>query len=706
MALIRPVPRHAAGQRSGDCGAVTHASDRFLAGLNERQQQAVRQTEGPVLVLAGAGSGKTRAITCRIAYILARGLAKPSEVLAVTFTNKAAAEMRERVAELIGKQQAKGVVLATFHAFCVQVLRQQIEHLGYRRNFTIAAESDARVLLRRVVDDLGSKEHAFSPGTFQSTISLFKNNNESKPAPKAPPTETEEKYASYMDEVYARYQSALRAANSVDFDDLLLLTLRLWRDHPRVLAAYRKQFKYVMVDEYQDTNRVQYDLLRALVDDHRNLCVVGDDDQSIYGWRGADVRNILDFERDFPKATIITLDQNYRSTETILHAANAVIGNNHARREKKLWSTLGKGRPIDWVVTGDEEAEAAEAVHWLKHIQSKTGARYADFALLYRSNLQSRPLEVAFRQAGIPYVVFGGQEFFERAEVKDAISYLKVVANPHDEAAFLRVVNMPRRGIGDTTLHAVHDLCRQKNLTLGKALAETLDQGLAPAQAEKGIREFLGIVSHHRKRFRDHDGSLKDIAADLITAVDYHGELQRTCRNNEQAFNRWQNVETVFDAIGKYEAEAKEPSLTGFLDESHLNSDQDRASRDERRHAAVSMMTIHSAKGLEFPFVFIMGVEEGLLPHEQSIKENSLEEERRLFYVALTRARRHATLFETLSRVRHGKERMTSTSRFVAEIPEELLQKQIHAARDMMQERVEPPKPKPKKRRFRKPKPA
>jgi superfamily I DNA/RNA helicase len=680
---------------------VHGAADKFLAGLNERQQQGVLQTEGPVLVLAGAGSGKTRVITCRIAYLLARGLAEPSGILALTFTNKAATEMRERVAELIGPAKARGVVLATFHAFCVQVLRQQIEHLGYRRNFTIAAEGDARSLLRRVVDDLGSREHAFSPGTLQSSIRLYKNNPASKPAPKAPPTETEEKYETYMDEVYARYQSALRAANSVDFDDLLLLTLRLWREHPRILAAYRKQFKYVMVDEYQDTNRVQYDLLRMLVDERHNLCVVGDDDQSIYGWRGADVRNILDFERDFPEVKIVTLDQNYRSTTTILQAANSVIANNHARREKKLWSALGKGRAIDWIVTGDEEAESLEAVRWLRLIQSKTGAGFADFALLYRSNIQSKPLEIAFRQAGIPYVVFGGQDFFERAEVKDVVSYLKVIANHHDETAFLRVVNMPRRGIGDTTLHGVHDLCREKRLTLGKALAETLDRGLAPAQAEKGIREFLGIVSHFRKRFREGGGKLSEIAAELVRAINYHGELQRTCRNSEHAFHRWQNVELVLKALEQYETTAEQPSLTGFLDESHLNSDQDRASRAERRQTAVSLMTIHSAKGLEFPFVFIMGVEDGLLPHEQSVKENSLEEERRLFYVALTRARRHATLFECLSRMRHGKERLTKTSRFLAEIPEELLQKHVFAAREMVEEHTAPPKPKPKARKRR-----
>jgi len=676
---------------------------KYLAGLNPQQREAVCQTEGPVLVLAGAGSGKTRVITQRVAYILAKGLAQPGQVLAVTFTNKAAAEMRERVAQLIGPKRAAGIVLSTFHSFCLKVLRKHIEQIGYRKNFTIASESDSRMLLRRTVDEMGARGPSFSPALFQSAISLFKSTGE-EPDPKAPrgvANETEEKYEAHLAGVYARYQSALRAANSVDFDDLLLLSMRLLREHPRILARLRKQFRYVMVDEYQDTNRVQYSLLHLLVEEHRNFFVVGDDDQSIYGWRGADVRNILDFERDFSEARIVTLDQNYRSTESILGAANGVIRHNSGRREKQLWSQLGQGRCLDWIVAGDAEDEARHAVQWLKHIQSKTGARYRDFALLYRSNIQSKPLEIAFRQAGIPYVVIGGQEFFERAEVKDIVSYLKVIANPRDEAAFLRVVNMPRRGIGDTTLHRVHDLCREESLTLGKGLAEMLRRGTAPAAAAKGINDFLGLLQRFRKRFRERGGSLEAITGDLVSAIDYHGELTRSCKTPEQAFNRWQNVELVVNAVGEYESQAPKPTLTGFLDESHLNTDQDRGSQEERRQSAVTLMTIHSAKGLEFPFVFLMGVEEGLLPHERSLKEDALEEERRLFYVALTRGMRHVTLFEAISRAKHGKERMGKPSRFLAEIPEALLKKHVFAAREMVQEHVAPAQPKAKKRKVR-----
>ncbi len=501
---------------------------KYVDGLNPQQMEAVLQTEGPVLVLAGAGSGKTRVITRRIAHILELGLAQPGQILAVTFTNKAAEEMRERVGELTGKAAAKDIVISTFHSFCLRVLRTHIEKIGYRRSFTIAGEGDARTLLRRIAGELGEPD-GFSPATFQSAISLSKN--EDSPLDEAPPkpvrNATEEKYAKHMSTVYSAYQSALRAANSLDFDDLMLLTLKLWREHPPVLERFRKHFRYVMVDEYQDTNRVQYQLVRALVDGHRNLCVVGDDDQSIYAWRGADVRNILEFERDFPEVKVVTLDQNYRSTSTILEAANSVIRNNTQRREKNLWSNLGQGRALDWFTVVDEEAEAAEAVKWLKHIQARTGAKYRDFALLYRSNLQSKPLEIALRQAGIPYVVYGGQEFFERAEVKDIIAYLKVVANPRDESSLLRVINVPRRGIGDATLHKAHDICREEKISLGEAFNEILKRGLAAPSVERGIHDFLQVLSTHRKHFKEGAGSLRERVENLIKDIDYHGELQR-----------------------------------------------------------------------------------------------------------------------------------------------------------------------------------
>jgi superfamily I DNA/RNA helicase len=681
------------------------AHAKYLADLNERQREAVRQTEGPVLVLAGAGSGKTRVITRRIAYLISKGLAEPSEILAVTFTNKAADEMRERVAELVGKAQAAKVVISTFHSFCLMVLRKDAERMGMRKNFTIASESDARILLRRVVEDLGTTE-ALSVAEFQSSISLYKNQNEEPDPERMKPVEREsqEKYQEHIPTVYEGYRSALRAANSVDFDDLLLLTLKLWQDCPEIGDAWRDRFKYVMVDEYQDTNKVQYDLMRALVEKHRNFCVVGDDDQSIYAWRGADIQIILGFERHFPDAKIITLDQNYRSTETILAAANAVIRLNTSRRPKELWSTLGKGRAIDWFVVANEEEEAKEAVAWLKSIQEKTGARHSDFAMLYRSNLQSKPLEIALRQAGIPYTVVGGQDFFERAEVKDIVSYLKLLANPRDESAFLRVINMPRRGIGDVTLHRVHEVCVKEGLAFAPALAEVLRRGEAPAVAEQGIRNFLGLVQHFRKKMQEPEVSLRGVIEELITAINYHRALQDSCKSPLQLQNRWQNVESVVQAVSDYEENTEHATLSDFLDKTHLNSNE-RFSKQERRKTGVTLMTIHSAKGLEYPFVFIHGCEDGLMPHEKSTRDGNIDEERRLFYVALTRGKRHVTLFECLTRSAHGRERMTKTSRFLADIPQELLNPRIRAVRAMVAEATGADQPKPKaKRRPRKPK--
>jgi superfamily I DNA/RNA helicase len=686
-------------------------TSRLLNALNPEQRAAVLQTEGPVLILAGAGSGKTRVITTRIAYLIAENLAEPSEILAMTFTNKAAAEMRDRVAKVVGKRAAAGIVISTFHSFCVRVLRAEIEHVGYRRNFTISTESDARTLVRRSLKELEGVQESFDPDRFIEHIGTLKSSGldvNGKTSPKKEKavheddkSETDKKYEKWLPEVYERYQSALRAANTVDFDDLLLLTLRLWREHPRVLARYQKRFRYVMVDEYQDTNRVQYGLLGALAGKHRNLCVVGDDDQSIYGWRGADIANILNFEKEYPEAKVVKLEQNYRSTETILAAANSVIANNTTRRAKKLWSKLGKGRPIDRFITGDEEAEAKEAAAWLKHIQEKTGAKFKDFAVLYRSNLQSRPYEIAFRQAEIPYTVVGGQEFFERAEIKDIVAYLKVIANPRDEASLLRIVNVPKRRIGDATLHLAHDICRTQKLSLGKGLAQVLKTSDLAANTKAGIQQFLSILSHFGREFRDCDGCLCEVTTALLDHIDYRGELFRTCKSAAQFEARWANVEALLSALADYETRTEKATLSGFLDVSALAKDQDRQTKEERRQTGVTLMTIHSAKGLEFPFVFLAGLEEGLMPHVKSISDEAIEEERRLFYVALTRGKRHVTLFESLSRDRYGKKAMSETSRFLEEVPAALVNTRVRAAKDMVEAAVATPTPapKPKKRR-------
>ncbi|MDX9974861.1 MAG: UvrD-helicase domain-containing protein, partial [FCB group bacterium] len=672
-----------------------HHPDRLLEGLNPPQGEAVLQTEGPVLVLAGAGSGKTRVITRRVAYIIGTGRAKPGEIVAVTFTNKAAGEMRERVASLVGPKAATDIVISTFHSFCLRILRTEIERLGYRKDFTISSESETRTRLRRILADLDGIGDTFSPETFIGHIGAMKNTDGPPAAPPKEPNETEEKYAKWLPDIFERYQSALRAANALDFDDLLLLTLKIWRDFPPVLERYRKKFRYVMVDEFQDTNPVQYALLKALAGEHRNLCVVGDDDQSIYGWRGADIRNILEFERDFPGAHIVKLEQNYRSTETILEAANRVISNNANRREKKLWSNLGKGRVIDWLVNGDDEHEAKSAVKWLEMIRERTGANYADFAVLYRSNTQSRPIEIAFRQAGIPYTVYGGQDFFERSEVRDILSYLKALSNPYDEAPILRIINVPRRGIGDVTLHRVHDLCRAESMTFIKGLDAALKRDWLTGEARKGLTEFLALMRDFRRRLKDREGTLRGLVHELIERIDYRGEIGRTSKQPEQMMARWSYVEAVVQAVADYEKNTDKPTLSGFLDNTSLDPSDGQRGKAKRKNEGVSLMTIHSAKGLEFPFVFIMGLEEGLLPHERSVSEGGLDEERRLFYVALTRGQRHVTIFEAISRNKHGKEKMSKTSRFMQEIPTELLRQRPLAVRQTVQEKVTPPPQRP-----------
>lgn len=679
----------------------TDLTDNYTYDLNPQQAEAVLHTDGPMLVVAGAGSGKTMVVTRRIARLIGEGLAEPESILAVTFTNKASQEMRDRVAKQVGKEAADRVMLSTFHSFCLKVLRKHIQLLGYRSNFTISGEGDMQTLVRRVLEDLDGINESFSPAIFRESISLMKGRDE-EPTDDDPEN-AEDKYGLYLAEVYNRYDSALRAANALDFDDLLRLVVRLFREHPEVLEAFRKQYRYVMVDEYQDTNGIQYGLVRMLVDGHQNICVVGDDDQSIYGWRGADLQNILRFEKDFRKAKIVRLTRNYRSTKTILDAANAVIANNTQRRPKAMEADGGQGRPIDWHVVGDEEHEAKVAADWLEHIRTNSGAAYSDFGILYRSNTQARPFEIVFRQANIPYVVIGGQEFFDRAEVRDIIAYLKLLMNPRDESSFLRVVNVPRRGIGDVTLHAIHDLCREKKLTFGKAMAEGLKTGVIHGQAEKGVRSLLGLFSSYREQLREGTLSLKEIVENYISDTGYYEEIERIAKTPQQALFRRENVQAVVNAVSDYADRTETPTLRGFLDESMLNSDADRGSKNDRRANAVTLMTIHSAKGLEFPFVFIVGAEESLLPHERSIRDNTIEEERRLFYVAVTRGRRHVTIFEALSRNRHGKDRLTTTSRFVKEIPSELVKHRIHAARDMVEARIgEDPKPH-KSTRARKP---
>ncbi len=657
---------------------MTSAVDRYEIGLNDAQRAAVNHVTGPLLVIAGAGSGKTRVITHRAAALIGRGHARPDEVLAVTFTNKAAAEMRERIHQLAG-EDARKICIETFHAYCVRELRKFADRLGWRRDFSIASESDTRALIRRVTEDIALGGDGLSLDIVRDCFSRMKNNGQAESdeaEPELPDTlaasERGAKYRQHLRLIFERYQSALRAANSMDFDDLLLMTLRLWKAFPETLEDARRRARFILVDEYQDTNRVQLDLIRTLAGEERNVCVVGDDDQAIYGWRGADVRNILQFERHFPGAKVVTLDISYRSSGTIIEAANHVVRNNRQRRDKTLKTHNPRGRKIDLFTVADEEQEAREAAKWLLHVKNKTGAPWSAFAMLYRTGAQSRPLELALRAHEIPYEVFGSQEFFDRVEVRDIIAYLRLMVNPRDEQAFLRVVNVPRRGIGDATLELAHEICRRENKSLGMALAAILERGSAPRAAVSGIRSFLNLLMSYRKQFREARRNLPDIARDLISRIGYLEFLKTTSRSQEQYENRAEGVNVVLQALSRYAAEAENPSLYDFLDRTHLNAERFGNGRTPSGDA-VSLMTVHSAKGLEFPYVFVLGLEEGLFPHARSVEENGIEEERRLFYVALTRGMKMVSLFHALERRQGEKSRPADPSRFLAEIPETLI---------------------------------
>lgn len=660
--------------------------------LNPEQRAAAIHVKGPLLIVAGAGSGKTRVITTRIAHLIAAKAAMPEQILAVTFTNKAAREMRDRVAQLTSPSAAKAVTVSTFHSFCLNVLRRDIDRIGYRKNFSIATEGDKRAMVRRMLDDMDGVRDRFKPDTILEAITTIKNGGATAEElePNVKDAEARIKYTKFMPAFYTEYQSALRAANALDFDDFVDLTLALWRECPEALQAARDRYRFIMVDEFQDTNRAQYKLVRTLADPENNLCVVGDDDQSIYAWRGADPAIMQSLDRALPGMKIVKLEQNYRSTPNILNAANAVIANNTHRRDKKLWSEGDAGRPIDFIITGDDEHEAQVVLECIKSIRSKTDASWNDFAILYRSNTQSRPIEIALRQGQAPYTVVGGQEFYDRAEVRDIVAYLKLLANPRDEASFLRIANMPRRGVGHATLEKIHAKCLSDKMPFGKAMAAVLDDPSVSKDSAAGIRSLLGCLAHFRKKLRSGEAGLTATVTGLVDAISYREELLRTSKTPGQFESRWANIEAIYGAIRRYEVDEFAPTLTGFLDQASLIRDEPRDLDKVDELDRVTLMTLHSAKGLEFPFVFIMGLEDGLLPHQKSIDLGDIEEERRLFYVGITRAQRHLTLFQALSRARGDKERMTAPSRFLKEIPEHLLRQRTAATREMVQDRVAP----------------
>jgi len=652
--------------------------EEIVAGLNPEQREAVEHRDGPLLVLAGAGSGKTRMLTHRIAYLIASGACRPWEILAVTFTNKAAREMRERVAKLAGGggegEDTRGVYVSTFHSACVRILRRDGTHLGFQPNFAIYDQDDTLALVKRVLRALELDEKTYPPRSIRSTIDRMKNRG-LLPADLAREGTLD---MQRMREIYQRYQLELRRANALDFGDLLLLTARLFETHPGVLAHYQQRWRYVLVDEYQDTNPIQYRLLRLLVAKHRNLCVVGDEDQSIYRFREADIRNILDFEKDFPGAKVVRLERNYRSTQPILSAASAVVANNLERKGKKLYTDKSGGEPVRFYEASDERGEAAFVIGELLRMRER-GKRLGDAAILYRTHAQSRPLEEELLKYNLAYTVVGGTRFYDRAEVKDALAYVRALRNPADTESLMRIVNVPARGIGRTSLERALAAAEKNETTLWDVLVRGL--GDLPAPATRKIAEFVALMQSLAPLFAG-----DEVAQPLATLLEKTGYLRALeAENTIEAEARLENLKELLSAVEEFERQNRELAQTPaddddgpprslvdlFLEQVTLLADADQVDQGNDR---VPLMTAHVAKGLEFPAVFVVGLEEGIFPHFASLEDPSaIEEERRLCYVAMTRAMERLTLTNATLRRMHGSARYNAPSRFLAEIPEELL---------------------------------
>jgi DNA helicase-2/ATP-dependent DNA helicase PcrA len=637
------------------------ATEGLLEGLNEPQREAVLHGDGPLLILAGAGSGKTRVLTHRIAHLVGSGAARPSEILAITFTNKAAGEMRERVEALVGGR-ARAMWVMTFHSACARMLRAEGQRLGYTRGFTIYDEQDSLRLVKACIDELDVDPKRFAPRGIRRQISDAKNGLLDAEAYRLKVSSFFEQTAA---DVYELYEKRLHAANAMDFDDLLFRCVNLFELFPEVRDRYRRAFGHVLVDEYQDTNRAQYRWLQLLAEEHRNLAVVGDDDQSIYRFRGADIRNILDFERDWPDAEVVKLEQNYRSTQTILNAANAVIAHNRSRKPKALWSELGDGEPVHVRELEDEHAEARFVVSEIERLVDEGGTR-DEIAVFYRTNAQSRVLEDMLVRYGVSYQVLGGTRFYERAEVKDALAYLTLLVNPADTVAFSRIVNSPRRGIGTTSQGRLVGYAN----TLGDpvwdvAAAPESVPGLAPA-AVKAVGRFMSVMERLRERV---DGGLGvgDLLHETLEETGYIDALK--AERTIEAQGRVENLEELVGVGREYDAGADEGSVEEFLQQIALFSEQDNL-RDEQ--GLLTLMTIHNAKGLEFGTVFIIGLEDGVFPHSRSIEAGDVEEERRLAYVGITRAERELYLTHARTRALFGGREWNLPSRFVDEIPIEL----------------------------------
>ena len=696
-----------------------------LNTLNPQQRLAVETVKGPVLILAGAGTGKTRVITFRIAQMIERGI-QPGNILAVTFTNKAAREMQERVRKLIPKTRAvksdnqnedrvdTRPTICTFHSLCVRILRQHIEKLGYKRNFVIYDESEQISAIKKILARISAKGEKTDPAAILALLSRYKNGGERATA------FADESVRALAEHIRKRYESALRACNAVDFDDLILLALRLFSEHPDALEACRTKYRYVMVDEYQDTNAAQFKLVHALTREHRNLCVVGDDDQSIYGWRGAEVANLLDMEKHFPEVKVVKLEQNYRSTNTILRAANGIIKNNIRRRGKQLWSQKGDGPKITLHTFANDEEEARSIVEQIEYARLSRRVPWSDHAVLFRTNQQSRALETAFRQAGVRYHLVGGQSFFDRREIRDFLAYLKTFLNPHDDVSLLRIANTPARGLSDVTMERLLAASHERKGSVFSAMKNPAVTTTFQSRTRGSIEAFVEFVERTRDYIENSHGEPQSRAgilpalagevgaADLralrrlpdrqdagpalsdqplarwanhfLDEAGYFEDLNRSEKNRETAENRVRNLRefiATMDATSAGSEFAQSTSsqldrLDSFLE--NVTLDTEREEEDDKPGDAVTLITMHSCKGLEFPHVFIVGLEDGLLPHSRSKVEGTLDEERRLFYVAITRAMQTLAISHCGGRRKYGQIMPCHPSQFLKELPPDLVE--------------------------------
>ncbi|EGG40137.1 DNA helicase PcrA [Streptococcus sp. 27098_8_134] len=639
----------------------------LLNGMNDRQAEAVQTTEGPLLIMAGAGSGKTRVLTHRIAYLIDEKMVNPWNILAITFTNKAAREMRERAEKL--KTEAQDCLIATFHSMCVRILRREADHIGYNRNFTIVDPGEQRTLMKRILKNLNLDPKKWNERAILGTISNAKNDliDEVAYANLAG-----DMYTEIVAKCYKAYQKELRQSEAMDFDDLIMLTLRLFDQNPDVLIYYQQRYQYIHVDEYQDTNHAQYQLVKLLASRFKNICVVGDADQSIYGWRGADMQNILDFEKDYPEAKVVLLEENYRSTKTILQAANEVIRNNRNRRPKNLWTQNEDGEEIVYYRANDEQDEALFVARTIDQL-SREGYSHKDFAVLYRTNAQSRTVEEALLKSNIPYTMVGGTKFYSRKEIRDVISYLNLIANPSDNISYERVVNEPKRGVGPGTVEKIRDFASSQEMSLLDASANIL---LSPVKgkAAQAVYDFANMLLDLRERLDDY--TVTDLVEAVLEKTGYAASLAAQATLESQA--RIENIEEFLSVTKNFDESPDNPSdesgldkLSRFLNDLALIADTDDGDTES---SEVTLMTLHAAKGLEFPVVFLVGMEENVFPLSRASEdEDELEEERRLAYVGITRAEKILYLTNANSRMLYGKTNYNHPTRFLREISSDLL---------------------------------